>query len=216
MFKRIGSLFVMAVLAYPYSGFGQVAVSGQERFVQPIIINGQQVQGVLVVENGIVQTHTCSSPQQYVTVDQSSSGWACFDPTTGAWLLRSLPPAQTTTYVYQQPPTYVPSTIIPTYSYAYPAYSYAYPAYSYAYPAYGYYPYAYYPYFAGPRFSVGFGFGYPVIRRPIVINRVGPGVIARGGSIGVRRGGSFAPSRPFGGGFGGGRSGRVVGRVGRR
>src|SRR5438093_3454368 len=127
---------MMGVLAYSHSAFGQTVPTGQQRIVQPIIINGQQAQGVLVIENGTVQGYTCPSPQKYATVDQSSSGWACFEQTTGMWLLHAQPPPQATaprqgpTIVYQQPPVYVPAPTLPIYSY-YP---------------YGYYPYSYYPY----------------------------------------------------------------------
>src|SRR6516165_3209271 len=78
-------------------------------------VNGQQVQGVMVVQNGTVQTYTCLSPQQYVTVDQSSSGWACFEETTGVWLLHSQPPQ--TAYSYQQPQVYGTTPAVPVYSY---------------------------------------------------------------------------------------------------
>ena len=199
MLLRFGSLLVLGVLSQAYSGFAQV-VSGQERLVQPIIINGQEAQGVMVVENGRVVTHTCSAPQQYVTVDQSSSGWACFEPATGMWLLRALPPASTQgAYVYQQPQVYVSQPAVPVYPYSYP----------FGYYPYGYFPYSYYPYFVGPQFGIGFGFGFPVVRRPFVINR-GPVVI--GGGRGVGR--PFV-SRPIGGlrSFG---PGRTSGRFGRR
>jgi hypothetical protein len=218
MFKKIGFALVMGILIYPSSGFGQAGVSGQERLVQPVIINGQQVQGVMVVENGLVQTHTCSYPQQYVTVDQSSSGWACFEQTTGVWLLHALPPTQAptqTTYVYQQPPIYVSSPVIPTYPYPY---SYGYSPFGYPY---GYYPYAY-PYFVGPRFGVGvgFGFGFPVGRRPFVVSRSRPVIIGSGRPfVGTR--GPFVTSRPSGGfrpagGFRSAGPGRASGRMGRR
>jgi hypothetical protein len=228
VFKRIGSLLFMAVLAYPCSALAQAVASGQEQFVQSIIVNGQQTQGVMIVENGIVRTHTCSYPQQYVTVDQSSSGWACFDSATGMWLLHALPPTQNS-YAYQQPNVYVTSPVVQNYPYPY----------SYAYPPYGYYPYGYYPYFGGPGFGLGFGFGFgsfgfgfPFVRGPVVIGR-GPVVVHRGGAfvgrggafVGrggtfVARGGTFAGSRSFGGagrmsgGFGGGRAGGFAGRGG--
>src|SRR6266571_4774788 len=102
----------------------------QQRIVEPIIVNGQEVQGVLVLQNGAVQSYTCSSPQPYTTANQSESGWACFDQATGMWLLHAQPPLQATappqpTIVYSQPtPAYVPA---PVYDYGY-----------------GYYPYPYY------------------------------------------------------------------------
>jgi hypothetical protein len=171
----------VGILACCHFIFGQTAAPTEEqRFLQPIIINGQQTQGVMVVENGSVQTHACTSPQHYVTVDQSSSGWACFEPTTGMWLLHAQPPPQTT-YVYQQPPVYVPAPPIPIYDYS----------------TYGYYPYGYYPYIVGPRFGIGFGFGY---RSPIIIGRsIAP----------------FRQPRTFGG-FRQPRAGIAFGRAGRR
>jgi hypothetical protein len=198
MFLRFGSLLILGVLSQAYSGFAQVGISGQERLVQPIIINGQEAQGVMVVENGRVVTHTCSAPQQYVTVDQSSSGWACFEPATGMWLLRALPPTNST-YAYQQPQVYVSPPVVPVYPYAYSPY--------------GYYPYSYYPYVVGPHFGIGFGFGFgfPVVRSPFVINRA-PVIIGGGRSVVVGR--PFV-SRPIGG-FRSVGPGRVSGRFGRR
>src|SRR5437879_5220819 len=101
----------MAAVAYCNAAsvsLAQTELTGQQRIMQPIIINGQQAQGVMVVQNGTVQGYTCPSPQHYVTADQSSSGWACFEQTTGVWLLHAQPPPQTTapqqgpTIVYQQ------------------------------------------------------------------------------------------------------------------
>jgi hypothetical protein len=174
-------------------------------------VNGQQVQGVMVVQNGTVQTYTCLSPQQYVTVDQSSSGWACFEETTGVWLLHSQPPQ--TAYSYQQPQVYGTTPAVPVYSYPY-TYPYGY------YPYDGYYPYySYSPFFIGPRFGFGFGFGSRifvnrsvVIGRPIGINR--PIGISRPVGIG-RPVGTFAASRPPSG-FRSAGGGRAFGRAGRR
>src|SRR5438093_1251045 len=50
----------------------------QQRITQPIVMNGQQVQGVTVIQDGAIVSYSCTSPQPYVAVDQSSSGWACF------------------------------------------------------------------------------------------------------------------------------------------
>src|SRR5205823_11869670 len=38
--------------------------------------------------------YTCLNPQPYTTVDGSSQGWACYEQSTGVWLLNALPPAQ--------------------------------------------------------------------------------------------------------------------------
>src|SRR5262249_48643026 len=161
----------MGLLICSHSAFGQIPPSEQQRIFQPIIINGQQQeQGVMVVQNGTVQTHTCPYPQQYVTADRSSSGWACFEETTGMWLLHAQPPENTAprapTIVYSQPtPVYVPAPTTPIYSYPYSYFAYGYPYSS-------YYPYYSYPFFVGPQFGFGFGFRSPIfINRPFVINR---------------------------------------------
>jgi hypothetical protein len=206
--KALTFSLIMGLLVSSYPVFGQVATSGQQRIPQAIIINGQQAQGVMVVQNGAIQTFTCASPQQYVTADESSSGWACYEQTTGVWLLHAQPPQETTysyqqppVYSYQQPPAYVPG--VPVYSYPYGYYPY------------DFYPYySYYPFFIGPRFGFGFGFGF---RSPLLINR--PVVISRpigiGRSIGIGRPvGTFAASSPSGFRSAGG--GRAVGRAARR
>ena len=179
---------MLGVLACTHSGFGQTAPTGQQRMVQPIFINGQQTQGAMVVQNGTIQVYTCPSPQSYVTANQSESGWACFEQTTGMWLLHALPPPQTT-YAYQQPQVYVPAPAISTYGYD----------------PYGYAPYDYYPYIVGPRFGVGFRFGY---RSSTIVNR----------HI-IRRGFVSRPVVPFVqrsfGGFRQGRAGIAIGHTGR-
>ena len=159
MFKKLSLSLIIGVFAFSYPLFAQAP---QERIPEPIIVNGQQAQGAFVIQNGTIQSQVCASPQQYVTADQSSSGWACYEPTTGVWLLQAVPPAQTTapqqapTIIYSQPPpVYVPG---PTYSYPYGYYPYSY----YGYPYYGY------PYIVGPSFGFGFGFGF---RSPIFVSR---------------------------------------------
>jgi hypothetical protein len=127
----------------------QSGTSGQHRIIQPIIVNGQSVQGAYITENGMVQSYSCQSPQQYVTADQSQSGWACFDPSSGLWLLHAQPPSSATVPPTQESPNVFynePSTTyVPSYSYAYP-----------------YYPYSYYgyPYFWGPGLGFAFNFGH--------------------------------------------------------
>jgi hypothetical protein len=177
MSKRLGVLLVIGMLASCYSVFAQAA---QERIVQPIVVNGQQAQGVIVVQNGTIQSQTCSMPQQYVTADQSSSGWACFEASTGTWLLDAQPPAQAS----------VPQQQAPAVVYTTPAPVYVPGPYPYAYGYYAGYPYYPYPYFWGPSFAFGFGFGYrapvfagrPFFGRPFV------------GAVGFRSGG-FAVGR---------------------
>jgi hypothetical protein len=130
-----------------------------QRIEQEVIINGQQVPGLMIVHNGVVQSYTCSSPQEYQAADQTSSGWACYDQSTGTWLLHAVPPQQTAVNeqasndqaaVYYQPGSD---------AYPYPYYSSPYPyAYSYPYPySYPYYPYGFY---GGPAFAFGFGSGW--------------------------------------------------------
>ena len=192
MTKRlILAIIITAALASLSSAFAQSPSTDQQRIVEPIIINGQQAQGVLVIQNGMVQGYSCPSPQPYITANQSESGWACFEQTTGTWLLHAQPPLQATapqqqpTIIYSQPTAvYVPA---PVYGYPYPYYPYRHRYYS-------------YPYITGPRF--GFSFGY---RSPIIVNR--PVVIGRTVV-------PFAGSRPFGGFRTGRRSG--FGHVGRR
>jgi hypothetical protein len=214
VFKTLGLLLIMGLLVCSYSVFGQIATSGQQRIPQAVIINGQQAQGVMVVQNGSVQTFTCASPQQYVTADESSSGWACYEQTMGVWLLHAQPPQgtpysyqQPPVYSYQQPPAYFPVPGVPVYSYPY-----------------GYYPYdfypGYYPFFVGPRFGFGFGAGFRTpffVNRPVVINR--PGVIGRpigiGRTVGIGRPVVPFASRPSGG-FRSAGGVRAVGRAARR
>jgi hypothetical protein len=159
--------------------FAQTAPS-EDRIVQPIIVNGQSAEGVIMIDNGAIQTHTCPSPQPYTTPNQSETGWACLDQTTGMWMLHALPPQQTTD-TFQQPQVYVVAPTIPVYSYSYP----------YSYYPYGYYPFGYYSssrFIVGPRFGFGFGFGYrspvyvnrPVIRGPVFRGRVTRGPVFRG------------------------------------
>jgi hypothetical protein len=208
MFKTLGLSLIIGLLVCSHSAFGQTPPNGQQRIPQAIIINGQQAQGVMVVQNGAVQTFTCASPQQYVTADESSSGWACYEQTTGVWLLHAQPPQGTTysyqqppVYSYQQPPAYFPVPGVPVYSYPYSYYPYDfYPYYSYS------------PFFIGPRFGFGFGFRSPFfVNRSVVINR--PVVIR--GPIGIGRPVVPFASRPSGG-FRSTGGGRAFGRVGRR
>src|SRR5215471_12908517 len=95
----VGLALILTIAAVS-TGFSQVpaaqpAPQVQNRIPQQIIINGQTVNGAYVpTANGGMQSYTCPSPQEYVTPDGASRGWACFDSTTNVWLLNSLPPAQ--------------------------------------------------------------------------------------------------------------------------
>jgi hypothetical protein len=86
-FVLAGAFFLSAGRA-----FGSPAPH-QHRVPQTINVNGQQAEGVTVTQNGLVLTFYCPDPQPYTAVDQSSSGWACFDANTGSWLLNAMSPA---------------------------------------------------------------------------------------------------------------------------
>jgi hypothetical protein len=135
-----------------------------QRTVQPIFINGQEVQGVIVTQNGAVQRYTCPSPEYYTTPNYSATGWACLEPTTGMYLLNAQPAQSTATTYSSQATTYPASQIYTTPSvpsYNYPVYGYP-DYYPYGYPSnyYPYYPYSY-PYYSYgyPYYGYGLGFG---------------------------------------------------------
>jgi hypothetical protein len=123
-------LAMSLVLALSAPVFAQVQPVVQNRIPQQVIINGQRVNGAYVASNGGMQTFTCSAPQQYVTPDSASQGWACFDQATNVWLLNALPPSspavqqapapvQPPTVIYQQPPAVIyqqpiPATVVYT------------------------------------------------------------------------------------------------------
>jgi hypothetical protein len=89
-----GSSLVVIVLLTAIPGFTQVQPA-QSRVPQQVLINGQKVTAVHVLAaSGGFQAYTCLNPQQYSTVDGSSQGWACYEQSTGVWLLNALPPAQ--------------------------------------------------------------------------------------------------------------------------
>jgi hypothetical protein len=203
-------LSLVIVLAFSYSGFTQ---RPSERIPQSIIINGQQADGAFVVQDGTIQSQICASPQQYVTANRSSSGWACFEEATRTWLLQARPVIQAATprqgptiiYSYSQPaPVYVPA---PVYSYPYNQYQYPYPYYPYPYS----YSYGAYPFIWGPTFGFGFGFARsPIAVRGPFVNRAFIGRPFVGRPVAP-----FAGSRSFGG-FRHGGVGRGFGHVGRR
>ena len=88
------SLVVIVLLLTAIPGFTQVQPA-QSRVPQQVVINGQRVTAVHVLAaSGGFQAYTCLNPQQYATVDGSSQGWACYEQSTGVWLLNALPPAQ--------------------------------------------------------------------------------------------------------------------------
>ena len=129
------SVLLLAVVSVPLT---LAAPQAQQRIPQPIMVNGQQAEGLLIVQNGVPQTTTCPDPQPYTSANGASSGWACYDASSGTWLLNAQP-QQSSDFYYPEPA---------------PAYDY----FGYPYPdAYGYYPYGYY---GAPLFSFGFGLGH--------------------------------------------------------
>jgi hypothetical protein len=117
-----GALFLSAGRA-----FGS-PVPHRHEIPQTIIVNGQQAEGVTVTQNGLALTFYCPNPQPYSAVDQSSSGWACFDANTGRWSLNAMPPACTSV-----PPACANYTKPPHHHAApYDQYIYAYPDYTYS------------------------------------------------------------------------------------
>jgi hypothetical protein len=87
-----GIAFGTALVLSPSLAQAQTA---QNRIPQQIVINGQNASGAYVTTaGGQIQSYTCPSPQQYTTADGSSRGWACYEQTTGVWLLSAVPPAQ--------------------------------------------------------------------------------------------------------------------------
>jgi len=116
-------------------GFSQVQAV-QSRIPQQVVVNGQSVTGEYVVgAGGGFQNFSCPNPQQYTTADGSSQGWACYEQSSGTWLLNALPPVQaqvqqpTVVYPQQQPPviysqqpTVIYSQPAPTIIYTVPVY----------------------------------------------------------------------------------------------
>ena len=199
-------LLVRAIVCSGTTLRAQAVPPTEQQITQPIIVNGEQVNGVTIIENGVVQSYTCPYPQQYVTADQSSSGWTCFDETTGTWLTQALPPQSAD--LYNQPPV--------VYDSGASVYSY------YGYP-YSYYPYGYYPfsYWGAPGFAFGFnsghGFGHGHFEphgNAHFGGSFGHGSFGHGSFNGGHAGG-FAPGGSFGhGGFGGHAGGGGGGHAG--
>lgn len=92
--------------------FSQVASSN--RVPQQVVINGQTVSAVSVIAaGGAVQRYSCLNPQQYMTTDGTSQGWACYDASAGVWLLNALPPAQAQAPQVQAPQPQVQQAPVP-------------------------------------------------------------------------------------------------------
>jgi hypothetical protein len=94
------------------SAFAQAPVA-QNRIPQQVLIGGLRVDAATVIApGGGVQSYSCPGPQQYVTPDGQSQGWACFDPITNVWLLSALPPQQQAPAVIQAPVQAPPPAIV--------------------------------------------------------------------------------------------------------
>jgi hypothetical protein len=99
MFLFLGALAVLiAGLTMP--------AEAQTQILQPIVINGQTVDGAFVsAPGGGMQSFRCDNPQPYSTPDGGSQGWACYDGSTGMWLLNALAPQTAQpTVVYESAP----------------------------------------------------------------------------------------------------------------
>src|SRR5688572_31593128 len=95
---------VGTVALFPSAGYSQVQTT-PSRIPQQIVVNGQMANGAYVMgTGGQLQSFTCPSPQQYSTADGSSQGWACYEQTTGVWLLNAVPPAPAPQPVPAAPP----------------------------------------------------------------------------------------------------------------
>jgi hypothetical protein len=92
--------------------FAQTPVA-QNRIAQQVVIGGLRVDAATVIApGGGVQSYSCPGPQQYVTPDGASQGWACFDPITNVWLLSALPPQPEAPAVIQAPVQAPPPPVV--------------------------------------------------------------------------------------------------------
>jgi len=141
------SAAAILVVLLAAQGFAQ-APAPSTRIPHQIVINGQAQNGAYVTApGGGLQSFTCDNPQQFVTPDGGTQGWACYEQSTGTWLLNAVPPAQAQAapapvpvpsqppaVVYQQPPVvYQPAPVVvyqtpPVVYYSYPYYA-RYPVY---------------------------------------------------------------------------------------
>jgi hypothetical protein len=109
LFLGIG-LVALAALS-PSNAFSQVQAA-QNRIPQQIVVNGQMASGAYVTSaTGQFQSFTCPVPQQYTTADGSSQGWACYEQTTGVWLLNAVPPTQAAPIAPPPQPPPVPQAV---------------------------------------------------------------------------------------------------------
>jgi hypothetical protein len=99
-----GIAIVGTLALSPSVAFSQVQAT-PTRIPQQIVINGQMASGAYVTgTGGQLQSFTCPSPQQYSAADGNSQGWACYEQTTGVWLLNAVPPAPAPQAVPVAPP----------------------------------------------------------------------------------------------------------------
>ena len=108
--SRAGSLAVGLSALFTLSALNAFPqVQAQNRIPQQVLINGITVNAASVTTStGQIQSFTCSSPQQYTAPDGRSQGWACYDETTGVWLLNAVPPLQAAPAAVQRPPVQSP------------------------------------------------------------------------------------------------------------
>src|SRR5688572_3129201 len=100
----LGIAIVGTLALSPSAAFSQVQAT-PTRIPQQIVINGQMASGAYVTGvGGQLQSFTCPSPQQYTTADGNSQGWACYEQTTGVWLLNAVAPAPAPQAVPVAPP----------------------------------------------------------------------------------------------------------------
>jgi hypothetical protein len=100
----LGIAIVGALALSPSVGFSQ-AQTAPTRIPQQIVINGQMASGAYVTGSaGQLQSFTCPAPQQYSTADGNSHGWACYEQTTGVWLLNAVGPSPAPQAVPAAPP----------------------------------------------------------------------------------------------------------------
>jgi hypothetical protein len=116
--RRAGCLaagFAAMMILSTVTGFSRAQT--QNRIPQQVVINGLTVNAATVMTAaGQIQSFTCSSPQHYTTVDGGSQGWACYEESTGAWLMHAVPPAQAPAApasLPQQPSVYPPPAPVP-------------------------------------------------------------------------------------------------------
>ena len=120
------SLVIALTIGSINTVFAQAPLS-QNRVAQQVMIGGLRVDAAYVMASGGgVQSYSCPGPQQYVTPDGTSQGWACFDPTTNVWLLSALPPQQQAPAPAPAPPPVVVQQVIQQPVYA-PPVIYQYP-----------------------------------------------------------------------------------------